>query len=128
MILGQHTGYLRSARRLTCFCLFHLLVLGSIPAQESGSSDLSLISTGELEKQAAFAISAQEHAKATPLLAELVERLGESRDPQVQTKVESFRYFLGLGYIFNNQWPEAALAFESFLKAHPKSSRYRKVL
>ena len=128
MILGQHTGYLRRAGRLTCFCLFHLLVLGPVPAQESSSSDISLISTGELEKQAAFAISAQEHEKATPLLAELVERLGESRDPQVQTKVESFRYFLGLGYIFNNQWPEAALVFENFLKAHPKSSRYRKVL
>jgi predicted Zn-dependent protease len=128
MILGQHTGYLRSAGQLTCVCLFHFLVLGSVPAEESPLSDVSLISTGELEKQAAFAISGQEHAKATTLLAELVERLGESRDPQVQTKVESFRYFLGLGYIFNNQWPEAALAFESFLKAHPKSNRYRKVL
>jgi TolA-binding protein len=127
-LFGQQTGYLRSARRLIYCCLFSSVVFGSLPAQEPASSDVSQITTGELEKQAAFLVGAQKYAEATPLLAELVNRLGESKDPQMQAKVEGFRYFLGLGYVFNNQWHEAALAFESFLKAHPKSNRYRKVL
>ena len=59
---------------------------------------------------------------------ELVTRLGEPTDPQLQSKVEGFRYFLGLGHVFTDQWEAAAQVFESFLKAHPKSNRYRKVL
>ena len=96
--------------------------------EQQPAADLSQLSTGDLEKQAAFMVGAQKYAEATPILAELVTRLGESKDPQMQAKVEGFRYFLGLGYVFNDQWEEASLAFENFLKAHPKSNRYRKVL
>ena len=73
-------------------------------------------------------VGAQKYDAAVPLLTELVTRLGESTDPQLQSKVEGFRYFLGLGHVFTDQWEAAAQVFESFLKAHPKSNRYRKVL
>ena len=73
-------------------------------------------------------VGAQKYDAAVPLLTELVTRLGESTDPQLQSKVEGFRYFLGLGHVFTDQWDAAAQVFESFLKAHPKSNRYRKVL
>ncbi|HEY5743702.1 MAG TPA: tetratricopeptide repeat protein, partial [Terrimicrobiaceae bacterium] len=117
----------RGGRHVTA-CGLLLVIVGDLCAQEQSSADISQVSTGELEKNAAFMVGAQKYAEVTPILAELVNRLGESKDPQMQAKVESFRYFLGLGYVFNNQWEEASLAFENFLKAHPKSNRYRKVL
>ena len=73
-------------------------------------------------------VGAQKFVEAVPLLNELVSRLEESKDPQTQSKVEGFRFFLGLGYVFNNAWENAATAFENFLKFHPKSNRYRRVL
>ena len=73
-------------------------------------------------------VGAQKYVEAISLLNELVNRLGESKDAQMQSKVEGFRYFLGLGYVFNNNWEAAATAFENFLKSHPKSNRYRKVV
>lgn len=114
-------------RAIACVLLL-LVLIGDLYAQEGPSVDLSQVSTGELEKQAAFMVGAQKYAEATPLLTELVNRLGESHEPQTQAKVEGFRYFLGLGHIFNSNWGAATLAFEGFLKSHPKSTRYRKVL
>ena len=87
------------------------------------------MSTAELEKQAAFMVGAQKYVEAIPLLNELVaNRLGESKEVQIQAKVEGFRYFLGLGYVFSDNWENAAATFENFLKSHPKSNRYRRVL
>ena len=86
------------------------------------------MATGELEKQAVFMVGAQKFVEVIPLLTELVNRLGETKDSQLQAKVEGFRYFLGLGHVFNNDWQAASLAFENFLKSHPKSNRYRKVM
>ena len=96
--------------------------------EEAPAGEVAQIPTGELEKQAAFTVGAQKYVEAIPLLTELVNRLGESKDPQLQAKVEGFRYFLGLGHVFNSDWDAASLVFENFLKAHPKSNRYRKVL
>jgi tetratricopeptide (TPR) repeat protein len=128
-VSGQRTHYLRSTRQRIYCCLFWILALASLPAQEQASPDLSQLSSGELEKQAAFMVGAQKYAEAIPLLNELVSnRLGESKDPQIQAKVEGFRYFLGLGYVFSDNWESAAAAFENFLKFHPKSNRYRRVL
>ncbi|HEY5779208.1 MAG TPA: tetratricopeptide repeat protein [Terrimicrobiaceae bacterium] len=125
----QTKALFRGTRCALAIGVFSLFLTTGLRAQEQQpSADLSQLSTGDLEKQAAFMVGAQKYAEATPVLAELVTRLGESKDPQMQAKVEGFRYFLGLGYVFNDQWDEASLAFESFLKAHPKSNRYRKVL
>ena len=108
---------------------FSFLGLANSNAQEQApAAEFEQVSTAELEKQASFMVGAQKYDAAVPLLTELVTRLGESTEPQLQSKVEGFRYFLGLGHIFNDQWDAAAQAFESFLKAHPKSNRYRKVL
>jgi TolA-binding protein len=127
--LGQQTGYFRSARQATYCCLFWFLLIASLPAQEPVSADLSQMPTGELEKQAAFMVGARKYVEAVPLLNELVaNRLGESKEVQIQTKVEGFRYFLGLGYVFSDNWENAATTFENFLKFHPKSNRYRRVL
>ena len=102
--------------------------IATLRAQEQAPTDIAQLPTGELEKQAVFMVGAQKYVEAIPLLSEMVTRLGESKDPQTQAKVEGFRYFLGLGYVFNNDWQNAATAFENFLKYHPKSNRYRKVL
>jgi tetratricopeptide (TPR) repeat protein len=129
VIGGQMAAFYRGARRLIV-CGFVIFFLGAnLSAQEEApAGDLAQAPTGELEKQAAFMVGAQKFPEAIPLLTELVSRLGESKDPQLQAKVEGFRYFLGLGHVFNNDWDASALAFEAFLKAHPKSNRYRKVL
>jgi TolA-binding protein len=129
LLSGRQTGYLRSARRVFFCSLFWVLALATLPAQEPASSDVSQMSTAELEKQAAFMVGAQKYAEAIPLLNELVtNRLGESKEAQIQAKVEGFRYFLGLGYVFSDNWENAAATFENFLKSHPKSNRYRRVL
>jgi TolA-binding protein len=73
-------------------------------------------------------VGGQKYVEAIPLLTELVNRVGESKDPAMQAKVEGFRYFLGLGHVFNSNWEAASLAFETFLKSHPKSTRYRRVM
>ena len=109
-------------------CLFLFFATANLSAQEQQATDLTQLPTGELEKQAAFTVGAQKYVEAVPFLTELVSRLGESKDPQMQSKVEGFRYFLGLGHVFNNDWEAAVLASENFLKFHPKSNRYRKVL
>ena len=127
----RHTiGNVRRARREAACCLLLFFVGTELPAQEqtSASPDLVQIQTSEIEKQAAFMVGTQKYAEAVPLLNELVSRLGESKDIQVQSKVEGFRYFLGFGHVFKNDWGAAALVFENFLKSHPKSNRYRKVL
>jgi TolA-binding protein len=132
----QQTGYFRSAREVVWYCLVWFLFLASLRAQEKtandasqAATDVSQISTGELEKQAAFMVGAQKYVEAIPLLNELIaNRLGESKEVQVQAKVEGFRYFLGLGYVFSDDWENAALTFENFLTSHPKSNRYRRVL
>ena len=97
-------------------------------AEGETSPDLAQLPTGELEKQAAFMVGAQKFGEAIPLLGELINRLGESKDAQTQAKVEGFRYFLGLGYVLSENWEGAAATFENFLKNHPKSNRYRRVL
>ncbi|HVQ20962.1 MAG TPA: tetratricopeptide repeat protein [Terrimicrobiaceae bacterium] len=97
-------------------------------AEGETSPDLAQLPTGELEKQAAFMVGAQKFGEAIPLLGELINRLGESKDAQTQAKVEGFRYFLGLGYVLSENWEGAATTFENFLKNHPKSNRYRRVL
>jgi TolA-binding protein len=110
-------------------CLFWSVLVASLTAQEQPAADVSQMSTGELEKQAAFMVGSQKYVEAIPLLNELVaNRLGESKEVQIVAKVEGFRYFLGLGYVFSDNWENAAATFESFLKAHPKSNRYRRVL
>ncbi|HEY5952900.1 MAG TPA: tetratricopeptide repeat protein [Terrimicrobiaceae bacterium] len=125
----QTTAFYRGAGRAIACSLVVLLLAGNLVAQEQApTGDLEQVPTGELEKQAAFMVGAQKFTDAIPVLAELVKRLGESKDPQLQAKVEGFRYFLGLGYVFAEQWDPAAQAFEDFLKAFPKSNRYRKVL
>ena len=76
--------------------------------EEAPAADVTQMSTGELEKQASFLVGTQKYVEAIPLLSELLTRLGESKEPQVQSKVENFRYFLGLGNVFNSDWQEAA--------------------
>ena len=111
------------------WALFWIFLTANLSAQQQASSDLSQLPSGELEKQAAFMVGSQKYVEAIPLLEELVaHRLGESKDQQIQARVEGFRYFLGLGYVFSDNWESAATAFENFLKAHPKSNRSRKVL
>jgi TolA-binding protein len=127
---GRQTAafYRAAARAIACGAVLSLLT-ANLRAQEGApATDVAQMSTGELEKQAAFMVGAQKYVEATPLLTELVGRLGEAKDPQLQSKVEGFRYFLGLGHVFNSNWEEASIAFENFLKAHPKSNRFRKVL
>jgi TolA-binding protein len=125
---GQTLEFFRGGCRAAACGLLLLALIGDLRAQEQPSADLAQASTGELEKQAAFMVGAQKYVEATPLLTELVNRLGESKEPQTQAKVEGFRYFLGIGHVFNSNWEAASLAFESFVKSHPKSTRYRKVL
>ena len=127
--LSKHApAFLRSVREAMICGLLSFFLISDLAAQEQPQADLAQLPTGELEKQAAFMVGAQKYAEAIPLLTELVSRLGESKDIQVQSKVEGFRYFLGFGHVFNNDWEAAALVFENFLKFHPKSNRYRKVL
>ena len=121
-------AFLRSVQHAIVCCVLLFLPIANLPAQEQASTDVMQMPTGELEKQAVFMVGAQKYVEAIPLLTELVSRLGESKDAQMQSKVEGFRYFLGLGHVFNNDWVAAALVFENFLKSHPKSNRYRKVL
>ena len=128
MLLDKRADYVRSARQAIYCCLFLLFTTGRLPAQEQAPSDLTQLPTGELEKQAAFRVGAQKYVEGVPLLNELVNRLGESTDAQTQAKVEGFRYFLGLGYVFSDNWEGAATAFQNFLKYHPKSNRFRRVL
>jgi tetratricopeptide (TPR) repeat protein len=127
-LLGKRAERFRRARRAAYCSLCSLLLAASLPAQEQAAPDLAQLPTGELEKQAVFMVGAQKYVEGVPLLNELVNRLGESKDAQTQAKVEGFRYFLGLGYVFSDNWENAANAFENFLKFHPKSNRYRKVL
>jgi TolA-binding protein len=128
LLLKKQGDYARSARLAVYCCFFLLLTSGRIPAEEQAVPDLAQLPTGELEKQAAFMVGAQKYVEGVPLLNELVNRLGESKDPQTQAKVEGFRYFLGLGYVFSDNWEGAATAFQNFLKFHPKSNRSRRVL
>ena len=121
-----HSSAARGRRRSAACSLF--LPLADLPAQEQAQADLTQLPTGELEKQAVFLVGGQKYVEAIPLLTELVNRLGESKDSQMQSKVEGFRYFLGLGHVFKSDWEAAAAAFENFLKAHPKSNRQRKAL
>jgi TolA-binding protein len=123
-VIFRHVG-----RHFVCaLVLFWVPVAMWAQDQEAPAADVTQMSTGELEKQASLLVGTQKYAEAVPLLSELLTRLGETREPQLQSKVEGFRYFLGLGHVFNNDWPGAATTFEAFLKAHPKSNRYRKVL
>ncbi len=125
---GRRTTAFRRAATCAIVSGFAFLAVANLKAQEEApTGEVVESSTAELEKQAAFTVGAQKYSEAIPLLTELVNRLGESKDPQLQAKVEGFRYFLGLGHVFNSAWEPASLAFESFLKAHPKSNRYRKV-
>ena len=127
--LGEHTlAFFRSVRQATICVLFLIFHIADLSAQEQAQADLAQLPTGELEKQAVFMVGGQKYVEAISLLTELVNRLGESKDAQMQSKVEGFRYFLGLGHVFNSDWEAAATAFESFLKSHPKSNRYRKAL
>ena len=126
---GRVAAFPRAATRVIACGVVLCLAAASLEAQEEApAGDVAQASTGEIEKQASFMVGAQKYVEAIPLLTELVTRLGESKDPQLQAKVEGFRYFLGLGHVFNNDWDAAAQVFENFLKAHPKSNRYRKVL
>ena len=112
-------------------CGFVLLFLPlAVWAQtaEAPPTDVTQMSTSELEKQASLLVGTQKYAEAVPLLSELLTRLSETKEPQLLAKVENFRYFLGLGHVFNNDWERAAATFETFLKSHPKSNRYRRVL
>lgn len=106
-------------------CAAALLIPGTLSAQ--ATADVSQMATGEIEQQAVFLVGSKKYSEATPYLAELVSRLGESTDEQIKAKAEGFRYFLALGYVFSNKWEEAAAAFADFLKNHPKSNRVRKV-
>jgi TolA-binding protein len=122
-------NFRHSGRRFACgFVLLCLVTTMCAQNEEAPIADVTQMSTGELEKQASLLVGSQKYVEAVPLLGELLARLGETKEPQLQTKVESFRYFLGLGHVFNNDWQAAAATFEAFLKAHPKSNRYRKVL
>ena len=127
---GQTTAIFRHViRRFACgFVLLWMPTAIWAQNQAAPAADVTQMSTGELEKQASLLVGTQKYPEAVPLLSELLTRLGETKEPQLQAKVESFRYFLGIGHIFNNAWQDAATTFEAFLKAHPKSNRYRKVL
>ena len=128
-LLGKCRGVLLGSHCYAKACCIFLLLASLSPAEEQASRDLTQLSTSELEKQAGFAIGTLKYAEAVPMLEELVNnRLGESTDPQIQARVEGFRYFLALGYLFSDQWENAALALENFLKFHPKSNRSRRVL
>jgi TolA-binding protein len=129
--IGRQTTtvfYRGATRAIACGLVFFLLAANLGAQEEAPGGDLAQVPTGELEKQASFMVGGQKFPEAIPALTELLTRLGESKDPQLQAKAEGFRYFLGLGHVFNNDWDGAAQAFEGFLKAHPKSNRYRKVL
>ena len=73
-------------------------------------------------------VGAQKYVEGIPLLNELVNRLGESEECPNPSQSGRLSLFLGLGYVFNSDWEAAATTFENFLKSHPKSNRYRKVL
>ena len=120
-----------SAASQSAFRLWiRFVVFATVWAQtpEAPPTDVTQMSTSELEKQASLLVGTQKYVEAVPLLSELLTRLSETKEPQLQAKVENFRYFLGLGHVFNNDWEGAAATFEAFLKSHPKSNRYRRVL
>jgi TolA-binding protein len=128
LIRGRRWGaFLQTARHLRRCLLLLVVLVVDLHAQEA-SQDLAQATTSDLEKQAAFRVGARQYVEAIPLLTELVNRLGQSKDSQTQSKLEGFRYFLALGHVFNGNWEAAAVAFEDFVKSHPKSNRYRKVI
>lgn len=122
---------LPSALTRFLFCiLIGMGFLGFAEAQQSppqASPPLGEMATGAIEQEAAFLVGSKKFGEAAPLLAELISRLAESTNPQIQTRLEGYRYFLGLGYVFSDNWPGAIEAFANFLGHHPKSNRVSKV-
>ena len=96
--------------------------------EQAPAAEFEQVSTAELEKQAQLHGGAQKYDAAVPLLTELVTRLGESHTLPVAIQGTRVPLFSGPGLVFTDQWDAAAQVFEIFLKAHPKSNRYRKVL
>ena len=81
-------------RRFACgFVLLWMPTALWAQNQEAPAADVTQMSTGELEKKASLLVGTQKYPEAVPLLSELLTRLGETKEPQLQAKVESFDIF-----------------------------------
>lgn len=106
--------------------LLAVMGLQGVSAQDAAApQDYTGMPTSVIDNQASMYVAGRRYAEAVPSLQELVARLGESTDPQVIARVESFRYFLAMGYAMSGDYKKAEDAFAAFFKSYPKSNRIR---
>jgi TolA-binding protein len=83
------------------------------------------VSTSELEQQAHQLIQANKFVEAIPYLAELVRRLDDDTSVSQAQTMENMLFFLGVGYLQNEDFQSAVDTFRRYLERFPKGRRAR---